>query len=106
MNSDFLSFFFNIYKETLKVICIKNPNKDYKDWIYDTTGLEIDSLLIFVGSIYNTIGDGLEGRCWGQIQKYYYISELSEVGKIPTKYFRCALEVRMDKIDDILELPD
>ena len=90
----------------MKVFCIEDPNQDYQDWIYRSTGLEISRIPLQVGVEYNSVGREIEGRCWGLTQAYYYISTLSEFGKIPTKYFRHTCEVRKKKLDDIIDDKD
>ncbi len=70
-----------------KVICIKDPNPDYKNWIYKNLEIEVDSLPIYIGGIYTTNEITYKNKCWGKKQEYIYISEMIEFGSFPRKYF-------------------
>lgn len=90
----------------MKVICVKDPNPDYQKWIFNSTGLEVERIPIFINIEYNAIGDKLVNRCWGFTQAYYYISELSGIGKIPSKYFKESYEIRKERINEVLNNSD
>lgn len=71
-----------------KVICIQDPNPDYKDWVFNNLGVEVTPLNIHVGGIYTTNGKIFnEKNCWGKKQDYFYLTELIEFGSVPKKYF-------------------
>ena len=86
----------------MKLICFEDPNLDYQTWIFESTGLEVSRLPIEIGKEYKVIGNHLEGRCLGKTQSYCYLYELSEVGKIPTKYFRPTCESRNLILNNII----
>lgn len=71
-----------------KLLCVTDPNPDYKKWIFKNLGEEVESLPINVGSIYTSNGSTYtKNKCWGKKQEYIYISELIEFGSLPKKYF-------------------
>ncbi len=87
----------------MDVICVKDPNKDYRDWIFRNTGLDVDDLPIKAGKIYST--NNLEfgvKLCWGKIQEYTFIKGYFELGPIPSKYFETVDNIRLAKICQIL----
>lgn len=88
----------------MKVICTGDPNIDYQEWIFDATGLELEKIYITVGEVYEAVGQELTGRCWGMTQGYFYLSGFSDIGKIPSKYFKHSYEIRKEKLDGLLDI--
>lgn len=81
-----------------KLLCIKDPNPDYKKWIFNNLGEEVDSLPVYVGGIYTSNGCSYrKNKCWGRKQEYIYLSEMIEFGSFPKKYF-ADYEFYIDKI--------
>jgi hypothetical protein len=87
----------------MDLICVKDPNQDYRDWIFRNTGLEVDELPIKFGKIYSTKNLEQGNKlCWGQIQEYTFLIGYTELGPIPSKYFETVDNIRLAKICQIL----
>lgn len=49
-----------------KVICIENPNPDYKKWIFNNLEIEVDSLPIYLGELFTTNEITCKNKCWAK----------------------------------------
>ncbi len=87
----------------IKVICIKDPNPDYSEWIFKHSGIEDCNLPIKVGEQYWIEGIFGEMIVWGESQEHLYIDDLGwETGPIPSKYFKTIDYLRDEKIRKII----
>jgi hypothetical protein len=71
-----------------KLICVKDPNPDYKKWVFSNLEMEVDPLPIYEGGVYLT-NDCVytKRKCWGEKQEYIFLANMLEFGPVPKKYF-------------------